>query len=215
MGPILEFGFDGAILFSDLLFPLEQLGMGLSYEAGPPQLGYKLESLNDLKKLHLINSAEEFYSFQNKALLSLKNRLPKNKTLLGFVGAPFTLYSYAVEGSHSGNLISSKKGLYDGRFEGFYGNFNAPVGAKSFIQAKGGADALCLFDTAVGEIDLPHFKTFVLPQLRKISKKFKFHFPDKKLIYYSKHTNLYYLREIQDDNIDVLGIDWRLNLSGT
>ena len=50
------------------------------------------------------------------------------------------------------------------------------------IQAEGGADALCLFDTAVGELDLQHFKTFVLPQLRKISKKFKFHFPDKKLV---------------------------------
>jgi uroporphyrinogen decarboxylase len=215
MGPILEFGFDGAILFSDLLFPLEQLGMGLSYEAGPPQLGYKLESLNDLKKLHLLNSAEEFYSFQNKALINLKNRLPKNKTLLGFVGAPFTLYTYAVEGSHSGNLISSKKGLYDGRFEGFMDILMPQLEQNLLIQAEGGADALCLFDTAVGELDLPHFKTFVLPHLRKISKKFKFHFPDKKLVYYSKHTNLYYLREIQDDNIDVLGIDWRLNLAGT
>jgi uroporphyrinogen decarboxylase len=119
MGPISEFGFDAAILFSDLLFPLEQMGMGLSYESGPPQLSFKLETPEHLRKLHLINSAEEFFGFQKRALELLKNRLPNNKTLLGFVGGPFTLYTYAVEGSHSGNLISSKKGLYDGRFHGF------------------------------------------------------------------------------------------------
>lgn len=215
LGPIQEFGFDGAILFSDLLFPLEQLGMGLSYEAGPPQLGYKLESLEHLKKLHLIRSASEFYDFQKRALELLKFKLPKEKTLLGFVGAPFTLYTYAVEGSHSGNLISSKKGLYDGRFHGFMEMLLPQLEQNILIQAQGGADAICLFDTAVGELDLAHFKTFVAPYLRIISKNFKSKYPDKKMVYYSKHTNLDYLMEIQDKNIDVLGIDWRMNLNNT
>ncbi len=213
MGPILDFGFDAAILFSDLLFPLEQLGMGLTYEAGPPQLGFKIESFNDLKKLTLLKPAEDFYNFQKRAIELLKNRLPKNKTLLGFVGAPFTLYAYAVEGSHSGNLISSKKGLFDGRFQGFMELLLPQLEKNISIQADGGADAICLFDTAVGELDRPHFKTHVLPYLRKISQNFKVKYPNKKLVYYSKHTNLDYLLEIQDKNIDVLGIDWRINLS--
>ena len=213
MGPILDFGFDGAILFSDLLFPLEQLGMGLSYEAGPPQLGFKLETSEHLKKLHLLKPAEDFYSFQKRALELLKSKLPKEKTLLGFVGGPFTLYTYAVEGSHSGNLISSKKGLYDGRFQAFMEILMPQLEQNLSIQAEGGADVLCLFDTAVGELDLAHFKTFVTPYLRKLSKKLKTNFPNKKVVYYSKHTNLDYLLEIQDENIDVLGIDWRMNLS--
>lgn len=215
LGPIQEFGFDGAILFSDLLFPLEQLGMGLSYESGPPQLSFKLETPAHLRKLHLTQSAKEFYNFQKKALELLKSKLPTEKTLLGFVGGPFTLYTYAVEGSHSGNLISSKKGLYDGRFQGFMEMLMPQLEQNLIIQAEGGADALCLFDTAVGELDIPHFKTFVAPYLRIISKKFKSKYPDKKMVYYSKHTNLDYLMEIQDQNIDVLGIDWRMNLNKT
>jgi len=215
MGPILDFGFDAAILFSDLLFPLEQMGMGLSYEAGPPQLSFKLETPEHLRKLQLKTSAEEFYGFQKRALELLKIRLPRNKTLLGFVGGPFTLYTYAVEGSHSGNLISSKKGLYDGRFQGFMEILMPQLEKNLLIQAQGGADALCLFDTAVGELDQAHFKVFVAPYLRILSKKIKAQYPDKKLVYYSKHTNLDYLLELQDENIDVLGIDWRMNLNNT
>ena len=89
MGPIEEFDFDAAILFSDLLFPLEQLGMDLVYNPGP-KLGSKLEKLEDLKKLNQ-NPDQNFYNFQKEACTLLKQTLPKEKTRLGFVGAPFTL----------------------------------------------------------------------------------------------------------------------------
>jgi len=60
-------------------------------------------------------------TISKQATILLRNELPSNKSLLGFVGAPFTLYTYAVEGSHSGNLTKppSKKGFYDGRLFGF------------------------------------------------------------------------------------------------
>jgi len=108
MGPIRDFNFDAAILFSDLLFPLEQLGLGLTYNPGP-LLEFKLETPADLKKLKLIQESSAYYSFQKDATKLLRAELPATKSLLGFVGAPWTLYTYAVEGSHSGNLTSSKK----------------------------------------------------------------------------------------------------------
>jgi uroporphyrinogen decarboxylase len=77
----------------------------------------------------------------------LKKSLPANKTLLGFVGAPFTLYTYATEGAHKGNLISSKQGLYDGRFNYFLEFLLPQLKENMAIQAEGGADAICLFDT--------------------------------------------------------------------
>lgn len=212
MGPIRDFNFDAAILFSDLLFPLEQMGLGLTYDPGPI-LKIKLETPADLKKCKIIEDSKSYYQFQKKATELLRVELPKTKSLLGFVGAPWTLYTYAVEGSHSGNLTSSKKGFYDGRWQGFCEMLLPNLLDEMSLQAQGGADTVCLFDTAVGELMVADFKEFIVPVLRKVTADFKKIHPDKKIVYYSKLTHMNYLEEIQDKNIDVLGIDWRMSLS--
>ncbi len=211
LGPIDEFDFDAAILFSDILFPLEQLGMGLEYNPSP-KMNFRLESISDIKKLKKIDSAENFYNFQSDALKMLKQQLPTSKSLLGFVGAPFTLYAYAVEGGHSGNLVSSKLGLHDGRFAMFMELLIPELVKKMIIQAKAGADAIAIFDTAAGELSLHDYKKFVIPVLKKITGELKASCPKTKIIYYSKFTQLEYLDSIEDKNIDVLGIDWRCGL---
>ena len=211
MGPIRDFNFDAAILFSDLLFPLEQMGMGLTYAPGP-QLKFKLQSKDDLNKIKLIQNSKDYFSFQKEATILLRAELPKTKSLLGFVGAPWTLYTYAVEGSHAGNLTSSKKGFYDGRWQGFCDILLPELLTEMSLQAEGGADTVCLFDTAVGELMLNDFKEFVLPMLKKVTSEFKKIHPTKKIVYYSKLTHLDYLKSIEDKNIDVLGIDWRMSL---
>lgn len=211
MGPIEEFDFDAAILFSDLLFPLEQLGTGLVYNPGP-KLDLKIQTLEDLSKLKLQGESKDYYKFQKDACVLLKEALPPSKTLLGFVGAPFTLYAYAVEGAHAGSLVSSKTGLYDGRYEEFCKLLIPNVIEEMMIQAQGGADAVCIFDTAVGELTLDDFKTFALPKIKMMTSEFKKAYPDKRIIYYSKNTHTDYLRAIDDKNIDVLGVDWRHDL---
>ena len=211
MGPINDFNFDAAILFSDLLFPLEQIGLGLTYAPGPI-LKTKLESLTDLKNCKLLSAPREYFNFQKEATILLRSALPQTKSLLGFVGAPWTLYTYAVEGSHAGNLTNSKKGFYDGRWTGFCELLFNNLIEEMSLQAEGGADAVCLFDTAVGELTLPDFKEFILPVLRKVTAEFKKRHPTKKIVYYSKLTHLDYLHSIEDKNIDVLGIDWRMSL---
>lgn len=212
MGPIEDFNFDAAIMFSDLLFPLEHLGMGLNYKQGPPRLGYHLQSLDDLKNIDQISNAHDFYQFQGEAAKKLKETLPKEKDLLGFVGAPFTLYTYAVEGSHAGNLVSAKKGLIDGRWKGFLERLLPSLKAEILVQAQAGIDGICFFDTAVGELCLEDFEKYIIPVLKELSSFTKEKFPKIKIIYYSKHTNLEYLERLEDDNIDVLGIDWRVNI---
>lgn len=212
MGPIEEFDFDAAILFSDLLFPLEELGTGLVYNPGPI-LDLKIQTLDDLKRLKQSDFDDNYYEFQAKATELLKQKLPKTKTLLGFVGAPFTLYAYAVEGSHAGSLVSSKVGLYDGRFENFMDLLMPNLYKEMKTQALAGADAMCLFDTAVGELTPKDFKEFIIPKIKELTSKFKEEFPDKKIIYYSRNTHFNHLDLIEDDNIDVLGVDWRHDLS--
>jgi uroporphyrinogen decarboxylase len=217
MGPINDFNFDAAILFSDLLFPLEQLGMGLSYHSGPPTLQFRVENNENLKKLKYLKDSKEYYQFQKDACKLIREKLPKNKTLIGFVGAPFTLYTYAVEGAHSGTLSSSKAGFFDGRFNSFMDLLLPDVLSEMVSQAEGGSEAIALFDTAAGELMLSDYKEFVIPRILFLTKEFKKIFPDKKIIYYSKLTHTHYLDELslQDNSnsIDVLGIDWRMNLS--
>lgn len=217
MGPIESFHFDAAILFSDLLFPLEQLGLGLSYLSGPPTLELKLDSETTIKNLKIKEESQKFYLFQKKALELLKKSLSPQTTLLGFVGAPLTLYTYACEGSHSGNLISSKKGLYDGRYQSFLKTLLPNLLDNMLIQADGGADAICLFDTAAGEFALREYQNYVIPVLKDLCQEFKKQRPHCKIVYYSKMTHIEYLQaltfaEKDKQSIDVLGVDWRMDI---
>jgi len=212
MGPIQDFKFNAAILFSDLLFPLEQLGMGLSYHSGPPTLKWHLKNVTDCNRLKLLNQASIFYKFQGDACRLIREKLPKDRTLIGFVGAPFTLYTYAVEGSHAGNLVSAKNGLYDGRFERFCELLLPELLQEMLIQAENGADAIALFDTAAGELCPSDYQDFVVPVINSLLEVFKAQAPNKKIIYYSKHTQIHHLKHLNFDSIDVIGVDWRNDL---
>lgn len=212
LGPIQDFGFNAAILFSDLLFPLEQLGMGLSYHSGPPTLEWHLQTPEDVKKLKVTAPGKEFYKFQGDACKLLRERLPKDVTLLGFVGAPFTLYTYAVEGSHAGNLVSAKQGLFDGRFEAFTNILMPELLSEMLVQAQSGAQAIALFDTAAGELCVSDYKEFIVPKISKLLSDFKSQSPKTKIIYYSKHTQAGFIKALDLTNIDVIGVDWRCDL---
>ncbi len=212
LGPIQDFNFNAAILFSDLLFPLEQMGLGLNYKAGPPRLEWHLETPEDIKKLKITQPGKEFYAFQGEACKLLRERLPEDVTLLGFVGAPFTLYTYAVEGSHAGNLVSAKKGLFDGRFEAFCNLLLPEVLEEMIVQAENGANAVALFDTAAGELCVQDYKEFIVPKITELLKNFKSRCPNTKIIYYSKHTQAQFIKAMDLTHIDVIGVDWRCDL---
>src|SRR5579884_3669814 len=92
-GPIQDFGFDAAILFSDLLFPLEAMGTGLRYDPGP-KLDRHLRSPEDLKNLKGGAALASHMGFQAEAMKLIRAALPAEKGLLGFVGGPLTLFCY-------------------------------------------------------------------------------------------------------------------------
>ena len=212
MGPIDDFKFDAAILFSDLLFPLENLNLGLSYATGGPTLSQRLDSVEKAKNLELTCPSQKFYQFQGEATAILRARLSQEKNLIGFVGGPFTLFSYAVHGSHAGSLVGAKAGLYDQRYDLFCQKLIPDLLTEMAVQAKSGADTIALFDTAVGELSLEDFKRFIVPQLHFITSSFKKDFPQHKIIYYSKHTTLNHLLALENPLIDVLGVDYRHHL---
>ena len=179
LGPIQDFDFDVAILFSDLLFPLEALGMGLKYDPGPI-LDRQLRP-EHLSELSHLDEALDRLRFQKEAVRLTRERLPKNKSLIGFVGGPWTLFAYATSGGHDGNLIFPKSNL------DFYSQFCEvliPLLCKNIeLQLEGGAEVVMIFDTAAGELSPFVYNAFVADGLNKLAKSFP-----QKLGYYSKGT---------------------------
>ena len=110
LSSIEDFDFDAAILFSDLLFPLDALGLGLSYSDHGPRLEHRLTA----EMLERARSTDEMaadLAFQPEAVRTTRRLLPQDKGLIGFVGGPWTLFVYAVEGSHTGSLARAKSSI--------------------------------------------------------------------------------------------------------
>jgi len=180
LGPVVDFDFDVSILFSDLLFPLEALGMGLSYDPAP-KLGWHLKESADFNNMNSFENAIEALQFQGEAVKETRKVLPNNKSLIGFVGSPWTLFVYAVAGSHKDSLVEVKKRM--SLFPKFAEVVTPLMIENIKIQLDAGAEKVMVFDTAAGELSSQDFDLFVAPELTKISQTYP-----GQLGYYSKNT---------------------------
>lgn len=187
LGPVAEFDFDISILFSDILFPLEGLGMGLQYTDQGPKLSFQLDP-ETIKNLGNVDDAVNFMMFQKEAMKATRSVLPSNKSLIGFVGGPWTLFVYAVEGSHAGSLAKSKSllPLYPVFLEKMYQLLRENIR----LQFEGGAEVVMVLDTAAGEVSPHIFQTWLQPSLAKLAQEFP-----NKLGYYSKGTQPVFFNE--------------------
>ena len=214
MGPIDDFGFDAAILFSDLLFPLEAMGMGLRYEPGP-KLDWHLHACADLPRLRTGPAALAQLEFQAEAIRVLRPRLGSERALIGFVGGPFTLYAYAVAGSHEGFTRQGPPGLDDGLYAGFCERLIDLLADNMVLQAQAGADCVALFDTAAGALDAAHFARHAVAPLARVVARFRESCPRTPLIYYSRDTGPDHWRSLDALDLQCLGVDWRHDLADT
>ncbi len=212
MGPIRDFDFDAAILFSDLLFPLEVMGMDLEYSPGP-KLGWYLKSIADLSRLRGGRELVSGLAYQGDAMRLIRQELNPSKGLLGFVGGPLTLFCYAVEGSHAGSLDSAREGLKDGRFDGFNERLLDLLAENMAMQARAGADTVAVLDTCAGEFDSSTYREKIVPVLRDLFTRFQKLCPEFPISYYSKGTGPEHWKSLADLPISYLGIDWNHDIS--
>lgn len=205
LGPIQDFGFDVAILFSDLLFPLEALGMGLSYDPSP-RLGWHLTQEN-LGRLRRHDDAVGELAFQKEALQATRRELPDDRSLIGFVGGPWTLFTYAVEGEHKGSLKAAK--TQTRLFHMFCERLVPLLEANIELQLAGGAEVVMVFDTAAGELSPTFFRRDVKDQLVRLARRFP-----GRLGYYSKGTTPDHLVDIRRvTEFAGFGVDHRFDLA--
>jgi uroporphyrinogen decarboxylase len=185
LGPVLDFDFDAAILFSDLLFPLEALGMGLQYTDHGPELGWQLNQ-NNFARLRSEEEAWPSLLFQGEALRATRDLLPRDRSLIGFVGGPWTLFVYAVAGSHQRALAATNELSL---FARFCERLIPLLISTIELQLASGAELVMVFDTAAGDLTPEAFGSEVVPQLELLTAKFP-----SQLGYYSKGTKHAHLR---------------------
>ena len=203
MGPINEFDFDVAILFSDILFPLEALGMDLSYNPGP-QFGLHLNEEN-ANSLLVNQNPISFMNFQGEAIERTIERLPKEKSLIGFVGGPWTLISYACninKDSRQINLNNFQIGLLD--------NVILPLLKENIkLQLNAGAEVVMIFDSAAHQLDEEDFSIYLDKTFNSLAKEF----PNKVGYYAKDGINYETIIAKQDDHeIDSAGMGLDSNI---
>ncbi len=205
-GPVADFDFDLAILFSDLLFPLEALGLSLTYGDSGPHLEPRLEQ-NTLKGLRSVEDALPHLEFQRDAVRKTREVIPEDKSVIGFVGGPWTLYVYAVEGSHQGNLIRSKS---DPSLYRRFAEHLVPLMIENIrLQLDGGAEVVMIFDTAAGEVSPEWFRREALPDLARMTEAFP-----GRVGYYARGIQPAHISgpDFAKLTLAGVGVDWRWSL---
>jgi len=167
--PIRRFGMDGAILFSDILLPLEAMGMELVFDEAGPSLPRPLRTHAHVMALEPGDPRAEL-AYVGRALELVRAGLPDGVTLLGFAGAPFTLASYAVEGGTSKSFLELKKLMYrePATWEALLERLSAIVAEHLLFQHEKGAEALVLFDTWASTLTREDYVRYAAPWTERV-----------------------------------------------
>jgi uroporphyrinogen decarboxylase len=208
----LKLGVDAAILFADILLPLEPMGAPFAFAKGEgPVVHAPIKSAADIDALRVIE-AEEGLGYVLEAIRSVKSELAGKLPLIGFAGAPFTLASYLIEGGKSAHFAKTKRLMYSEpvAWNALMGKLAEVVRRYLTAQARAGADALQLFDSWVGQLSVEDYREFVQPHVAHILGSVSqlgvpvIHFGT------GTHTLLEAMREAGGT---VLGLDWRTPLA--
>jgi uroporphyrinogen decarboxylase len=193
-GPVEEFDFDVAILFSDILFVLEGLGLELEFNPGPI---FKEElNLKNYKKFNDIDRAIDHMTFQSDAIKFTRQKLAKNKSLIGFVGGLWTILRFAT------GQNKEKK-----NFQNFYIDFMETtllevIKKNIKLQLDAGAEVVMMFDSGISSLDNDFFRGKYKLLLKNISNSFP-----NKVGYYARGKNYSEISYLSDLPFAGLGVD--------
>lgn len=209
---------DAAILFSDILIPVEAMGMDLEFhEKKGPVLSPAVRNADTVNRL-FVPDPEDKMGFVMETIRILRKELANRVPLIGFSGAPFTTATYMIEGGTSKNFLNTKRMIFQSPelYRSLMSKITATVTEYLKAQIKAGAEAVQLFDTWGGIFSPPDFKEFALPYVIKIITDLKSWFKTSNvepvpIIYFVGEVSGL-LDEIKTAGADVYGIDWRINL---
>jgi uroporphyrinogen decarboxylase len=209
--PVRKIEVDAAILFSDLLLPLEPMGIAFDFIRGEgPQIEHPLRTEADLDRTRKFEPREEL-DYVLEAITQIKGALDGLVPLIGFAGAPFTLASYAIEGGHSNNFAHTKSLMYGSpaAWHRFCDLIADIIGDYLVAQVEAGVDCVQVFDSWVGALNAADYREFILPHTKKIFDRVA---PlGVPTIHFGVGTGSI-LGELREAGGDVIGADWRTPL---
>ncbi len=209
--PVRRLDIDAAILFSDLLLPLEPMGIGFDFVKGEgPQIDNPLRSEADLSAIRRFEPREHL-GYVLQAIRQIKIELAGRVPLIGFAGAPFTLASYAIEGGHSSAFAYTKSLMYGhpAAWHRFCDTLADIIGDYLVAQVEAGVDVVQVFDSWVGQLNAADYREFILPHTKRIFERVA---PTGvPTIHFGVGTGSI-LRELREAGGDVIGADWRTPL---
>src|SRR2546423_1066 len=208
--PVEALDVDAAIIFADLLLPVEPMGLKLRYPAKEgPQIDNPVHSSEDVDALSTSNTDELGYVGEaiQQTVRALAGRVP----VIGFCAAPFTLASYMIEGGASRNFIRTKRMMYGDetlwrRLMGKIVDVLAPFAA---LQVAAGARAIQVFDSWVGAMAPDGYVRFAAPYSRAMIERIRS--TGVPVIHFGTGASGFF-RELHAAGGDVLGVDWRINI---
>ncbi|HMK76812.1 MAG TPA: uroporphyrinogen decarboxylase [Thermodesulfobacteriota bacterium] len=208
--PIEKFKLDAAIIFSDILIPLEPMGVEFEFAKGEGLVfRHPLRERKDVERLRVFDPEEEI-SFLMKAIRIVRKELEGRVPLIGFSGAPFTLASYVIEGGHSKNYALTKSLMYQDHptWDALMEKLSEVLIRYVNAQIRSGVQALQMFDSWAGCLSPGDYEEYVLPYSRKVMDGVNKSVP---LIHFAT-ANSTLLELMKRAGGDVIGVDWRVDI---
>ncbi|MEX1168532.1 MAG: uroporphyrinogen decarboxylase [Chloroflexota bacterium] len=207
--PVRELGVDAAVMFADIMLPLEPMGVGLRIEPEVgPIIDDPIRSAADVAALRTFDPAE--VSFTLDAIRLVRQELDGRAGVIGFSGAPFTLACYLIEGRPSRDFATAKAFMYrePAAWHDLMGRLSDMIAAYLRAQVEAGADVVQLFDSWVGGLGPSDYREFVQPHVRRIFSAL----PDVPTIHFGTGTAAL-LELMAEAGGDVIGLDHRISLA--
>jgi len=205
--PLRRFELDAAILFSDIMTPLQGMGVDLTFEPGPVvrdpiRTDAQIDALPQL-------IPERDVPFVLESIRLIRPQLPRGAPLIGFAGGPFTLLCYLVSGRPSKEFGVARSFLYSQprSAERLLDHLGDAMAAYLAAQAAAGAQALMLFESWAGLLAPAQFSRFALRAVRRTMSALRQR-TDVPLIYYVNQGSAL-MGTLSDLDVDVIGVDWR------
>jgi uroporphyrinogen decarboxylase len=209
--PVRALGVDAAILFSDILIPVEAMGVEIEFAPGP-HIRNPVRTAADVEALRVPDPAAAV-PFVLEAVRRLRAELPPHVPLIGFCGAPWTLASYVAEGGGAKEFVRMKQLCYEdpGTAEKLLDRLAAANAAYLEAQLGAGAQAVQIFDTWAGILDPDDYARWALPYVQRMIRAVKAGAPEAPVIYFARDSGCL-LPLLDQSGADVLSIDWRMPL---
>ena len=207
--PIDILNMDAAIMFSDILIPMEAMGLELEFHEGKgPIFPQTVRDQAAVDKL-IVPDPLETMGFVMETITLLRKEL--KVPLIGFAGAPFTCATYLIEGGSSKVFWETKKMMFTApeMFHSLMDKISRCTSKYLLAQAEAGAQALQLFDSWAGVLAPVDFESYALPYVKRIINDLK---PTGLPIIYFANNGSTLLEYSADSGADVIGLDWRINI---